>query len=40
MALSILMTILGAAVLVIGFVGCVIPAIPGPVLGFLSLILI
>ena len=40
MGLSILMTVLGVAALAAGFIGCVIPAIPGPILGFLSLILI
>ncbi len=40
MVVSILMTALGAAVLALGFVGCIVPAIPGPILGFLSLILI
>ena len=40
MGLSILMTILGFASLILGFIGCIIPAIPGPILAFLSLILI
>ena len=40
MVLSIIMTILGVAALAAGFIGCVIPAIPGPILGFLALIFI
>ena len=40
MAIEILMTVLGAALLAAGFIGCVVPAIPGPVLGFISLILL
>ncbi|MBT3276042.1 MAG: DUF456 domain-containing protein [Spirochaetales bacterium] len=40
MALSVLMTILGGVAVAAGFVGCVVPAIPGPILAFLSLILI
>ncbi len=40
MTLAILMTILGSVALVIGFIGCVIPALPGPILGYIGLILI
>ncbi len=40
MVLSILMTVLGVVFLAAGFVGCVVPAIPGPILAFISLILI
>jgi len=40
MALSIIMTILGVAALAVGIIGCVIPAIPGPIIGFLSVIFI
>jgi uncharacterized protein YqgC (DUF456 family) len=38
--LSILMTVVGAALVLVGFIGCVIPAIPGPILAFAALILI
>lgn len=40
MVLSIIMTILGAGLLFIGIIGCIIPAIPGPIFAFLALILI
>ncbi len=40
MTLSILMTLLGSILLVVGFIGCVIPALPGPLLAFIALILI
>ena len=40
MALSILMSLIGSIALVIGFIGCVIPALPGPILGYIGLILI
>jgi uncharacterized protein YqgC (DUF456 family) len=40
MALSILMTIVGVVALVIGFIGCVIPALPGPILALVALVLI
>ena len=40
MALSILMTLLGALLVVVGFIGCVIPAIPGPILAYVAMILI
>jgi uncharacterized protein len=38
--LSILMSILGSLLVVVGFIGCVIPAIPGPLLGYVALILV
>jgi uncharacterized protein len=37
---SILMSILGSVFVVVGFIGCVIPAIPGPLLGYVGLILV
>ena len=40
MALAIIFTVLGALAIVVGLIGCIIPAIPGPVLAYLSLILI
>jgi hypothetical protein len=40
MALSIVMVVLGALLLVVGFIGCVIPALPGPILAFGALVLI
>lgn len=40
MGLSLLMIVLGSGLLVLGVIGCVIPAIPGPLLAFLALILI
>lgn len=40
MFLSILMTVLGSVLLVVGFIGCVIPALPGPVLAVVSLVLV
>lgn len=40
MVVSIIMTVLGACALIVGFIGCIVPAIPGPILGFLSLIMI
>ena len=40
MTLSILMVLLGSVFMVVGFIGCVVPAIPGPLLGFIALILI
>lgn len=39
-ALSILMTVVGAVMLLIGFIGCVVPALPGPILAYVGLILI
>lgn len=40
MVLSILMTAFGTVLMVVGFIGCVIPALPGPILAFLAIILI
>lgn len=40
MALSIAMVALGSVLLVVGFLGCIIPAIPGPILAYGALILI
>jgi hypothetical protein len=40
MVLSIVMVVIGSLLLIIGFIGCVIPALPGPVLAYLALILI
>ncbi len=40
MVLSVLMTLFGAVLLLGGAAGCIVPAIPGPVLAYLSLILI
>lgn len=40
MVLSIVMIVVGAALMVVAFIGCVIPALPGPLLGFVSLILL
>lgn len=40
MVLSILMTVVGAVALVVGLIGCIVPALPGPIIGFAALILI
>ena len=40
MALSISMVVLGSIFLVVGLIGCIVPALPGPLLAYLSLILI
>ena len=40
MALSIGMVVAGAAALLLGLIGCVIPVIPGPILAYVALILI
>ncbi len=40
MALSITMVALGSLLLFVGAIGCIIPAVPGPVLAYLSLILV
>jgi uncharacterized protein len=40
MVFAVLMTVLGAVLLLGGVAGCIIPAIPGPVLAYLSLILV
>ena len=34
------MTIIGAALLAVGFIGSIVPAIPGPILGYISIILV
>jgi uncharacterized protein YqgC (DUF456 family) len=39
-ALSIVMVLLGAILLLVGFIGCIVPVIPGPILGYIALILI
>jgi len=40
MALSISMVVLGSIFLVVGLIGCIVPALPGPILAYLSLVLI
>ena len=40
MTYSIVMTVLGALFLTAGFIGCVIPALPGPILGFAAIVLV
>jgi uncharacterized protein YqgC (DUF456 family) len=40
MGLSILMVILGALLMIVGVIGCIVPALPGPILAFVALILI
>ena len=40
MVLSIVMIVIGAALMIVAFIGCIIPALPGPLLGFVSLILL
>ncbi|MBN2011677.1 DUF456 domain-containing protein [candidate division KSB1 bacterium] len=40
MILLILLTILGIALLILGIIGCVVPAIPGPPLSFAALIML
>ena len=40
MALSISMVVLGTLLLLAGLIGCVVPAVPGPLLAFLSLVLV
>lgn len=37
---EITITVIGAAVLILGIIGCVVPVIPGPVLSFLALIIV
>lgn len=36
--MSIALTILGALALLVGFIGCVVPLIPGPFVGFCELL--
>ena len=40
MALSISMIVLGTLFLAVGVIGCIVPALPGPILAYISLILI
>lgn len=40
MGLSILMVVLGTLLMIVGVIGCIVPALPGPILAFLALILI
>lgn len=40
MITEITLTIIGAALLILGIIGCVVPVIPGPILSFLALIVI
>ncbi|MFW6293421.1 MAG: DUF456 domain-containing protein [Spirochaetota bacterium] len=40
MAFSISMVVLGSVFLVVGVIGCIVPALPGPLLAYLALILI
>ncbi len=40
MGLSILMVAAGTLLMVVGVIGCIVPALPGPILAFLALILI
>ena len=40
MALSIAMVVLGSLLLAVGVIGCIVPALPGPILAYLALILI
>lgn len=40
MGLTILMTVLGSAAVAVGLFGCIVPVLPGPVLSYLSLVLI
>jgi uncharacterized protein YqgC (DUF456 family) len=40
MVLSILMVAFGTVLLIVGFIGCIIPALPGPILAFLGIVLI
>lgn len=40
MALSIIMIALGSLLLMAGAIGCIVPALPGPLLAYLSLILV
>lgn len=40
MALSISMVVLGGLLVAVGFIGCIVPVIPGPIIAFVALILI
>ena len=40
MALEIIFTVIGALLVIAGLIGCIVPVIPGPILSFISLILI
>lgn len=40
MGLTILMTVLGSAAVAVGLFGCIVPVLPGPVLSYVSLVLI
>lgn len=40
MVAAVISTILGAGVLLAGLIGCVIPVLPGPILGYASLIIV
>ena len=40
MGLSIAMVAVGALLMVVGVIGCIVPALPGPILAFIALILI
>jgi uncharacterized protein YqgC (DUF456 family) len=40
MLTEIILIIIGSLLLILGFIGCVVPAIPGPVLSYLALIII
>jgi len=40
MGLNVLMTVLGSGAVLLGIVGCVVPVVPGPIVSYLSLLLI
>ena len=40
MALEIILVLIGVAALIAGFVGCVLPILPGPIIGWVSLLMI
>ncbi len=40
MVTEIIVTILGSLAIIIGFIGCIVPGLPGPILSFIALIII
>jgi hypothetical protein len=40
MALSIIMVVVGTLLLAVGVIGCIVPALPGPIIAYVALILI
>ncbi len=40
MALEIALVVIGAAALIVGLIGCILPILPGPIIGWVSLLMI